>query len=368
VLFGVLVVLASGGTLVATRLAVKAATSGITQVSLLPTPTSAAPTHASVDGPKNLLLVGIDPRDTNSVSKDGIRSDSIMILHIDAAHTGAYLVSIPRDTYVAIPANNNGKYRYGGGHSKINAAFAFGAEGLTGLAAEQGGMVLLAATVSKLTGIARFDAAAIVDFNGFRDLVGVLGTVHMYVDEDTRSIHIGTTRDGKEAAPFTQDKNLNLHAVAGVTPVKYTVGWHDFTPSQALDYVRQRELLANNDFDYGRQRHQQQFVKAVFRQISERGLLTNLTQLKEILDAVGKAMIVDSGGVSLEDWIFAMRDIGADDLVTINTNGGHPETRTVSGAGQVEDLNATSVQLLQAVHDDAVAGFVRQHQDWVAHS
>ncbi|MFF2410004.1 hypothetical protein [Streptomyces sp. NPDC058092] len=39
-----------------------------------------------------------------------------------------------------------------------------------------------------------------------------------------------------------------------------------------MDFVRQRDLLANHDFDYGRQCHQQQFIKAVLHQVVTDGL------------------------------------------------------------------------------------------------
>src|SRR4051795_2049392 len=42
-----------------------------------------------LDGPLNVLLVGIDERPD---STDPIRSDSIIIAHVDAAHRQAYLV------------------------------------------------------------------------------------------------------------------------------------------------------------------------------------------------------------------------------------------------------------------------------------
>src|SRR5262245_4638670 len=82
---------------------------------------------ADAKGALNILLMGIDNGDNGTTVKqelaDGdwtpgaFRSDTLMILHITRDHKAAYLVSIPRDSYVAIP---------GHGHSKINAAFSYG--------------------------------------------------------------------------------------------------------------------------------------------------------------------------------------------------------------------------------------------------
>ena len=133
--------------------------------------------RASVSGAKNILLIGIDPR-PNQDPTEPVRSDSIIVLHIPASHDMAFLISIPRDTWVAIPKYSNGKRTYGGGKGKINGAFAEGGFGLTGKDQRKHGTSLLAATVKQNWGIT-FDAAAIVDFVGFQDVVRVLGGVDM---------------------------------------------------------------------------------------------------------------------------------------------------------------------------------------------
>jgi anionic cell wall polymer biosynthesis LytR-Cps2A-Psr (LCP) family protein len=199
-------------------------------------------------------------------------------------------------------------------------------------------------------------------------VVNVLGRVCMYVDEDTTSIHIGTDANGKTAKPYKINPDGTLKAkIKGVTPWFYPKGNHCFTPTQALDFVRQRDLLANKDFDYGRQRHQQQFLKAILQQAVKDGL-DSPTKLPGLLSAFGKAMTVDSGGISLEDRVFAMRAIRPDNLVTIKTNEGRFNPRTVAGIGEVETLNETSLQLLRAVRDDKVGEFAQSYPTWVANT
>jgi hypothetical protein len=80
---------------------------------------------------------------------------------------------------------------------------------------------------------------------------------------------------------------------------------------------------------------------------------------------VGKAMTIDNGNIGLEDWIFAMRNIGASDVVTIKTNGGQFNP----GQGDlrsVEMISAESMQLFTSIRDDAVDGFITAHSDWVS--
>ena len=203
VLVGSLLLVAGGGSVVVVRVLLTQATDTVSQQNLLgAVRTTTQRQHAKVTGTKNILLVGLDTRpnqDPNQLS----RSDSIILMHIPADHSQAYLVSLPRDSYVRIPAYDNGKIPYAGGQNKINAAFAYGSRGLTGAPALSHGFELLALTVKKLTGITP-DAGAIIDFQGFKQVVDVLGKVCMYVDEDTTSIHVGhDTKTGKPAAPVS---------------------------------------------------------------------------------------------------------------------------------------------------------------------
>ena len=369
VVIGSLLVTGSGVAVAGTRVALHTATEGVKQQSLLGEagPPKAERKRVSVKGAKTILLVGLDTRPGQDPSKL-TRSDSIILLHVPAGHDKAYLVSLPRDSYVRIPAFDNGGQPYAGGKNKINAAFAYGSRGLSGDAALTGGFTLLAKTIKSLTGITP-DAGAIIDFPGFRHVVDVLGKVCMYVDEDTTSIHIGTDkRTGKRAAPYkiNPDGTLN-HKIRGVTANFYAKGNHCFTPTEALDFVRQRDLLANDDYDYGRQRHQQQFLKAIMKNIMDSGL-DSPTKLPGLLSALGQTMTVDDGGIPLADWAFALRAIRPEDLITIKTNNGTFNSRDVPGVGSAEILDETSLDLLKAVKNDTVDDFVRANPTWVTKS
>jgi hypothetical protein len=96
--------------------------------------------------------------------------------------------------------------------------------------------------------------------------------------------------------------------------------------------------------------------------------LDSPTKLPGLLNALGQTMTVDSGGVSLSDWVFAMRGIRPDDLVTIKTNDGKFNSRSVPGVGSVEILSDTSMQLLRDVKDDHVDSFAFDNPTWVANT
>jgi anionic cell wall polymer biosynthesis LytR-Cps2A-Psr (LCP) family protein len=327
--------------------------------------------HADVKGAKNILLVSLDTRPSWTKTHEPSRSDSIIILHVPADHSTAYMLSIPRDTLIDIPAYDNGVQKYGGGKNKINSAFAYGSRGLDGDKAIQNGTKLLALTIQQKFGIVP-DAAAIIDFSGFKQILQVLGKVCMYVDEDVTSIHVGQDANGKQAKPYTTDSaGAHPRKVPGVTANKYTVGNHCFTPTEALDYARQRDLLSKGDGDYGRQRHQQQLLKAIMKTAVSKGL-SSPTKLPGLLSAVGKAMEVDPGGISLEDWVLAMRTINPNDLVTLRTNADSGGFRTVpadqvpAGVGSAQFLDDQSLQMFQAAKDDTLGEFVLNHPTWLA--
>ena len=91
--------------------------------------------------------------ETPSACAAGARADTLMVLR---AGGGAFeKLSIPRDTLAAIP---------GQGNQKINAAYAFG------------GAELQVRTVEDFLGI-DINHIAIVDFNGFEDLIDSVGGV-----------------------------------------------------------------------------------------------------------------------------------------------------------------------------------------------
>ncbi len=362
VVFGALLMVGSGLLIISGKVLIAAANHGVNQENLLGPEGAKERAHATVTGPKTVLLVGLDSRPGQNPN-DLVRADSIMLLHVSASHDRAYLVSIPRDTYAQIPPDP--KTGYAGGTEKINAAFAYGNWHGGGIA---GGVQLLAKTIEQMTGIGVPDAAAVITFSGFQQVVGALGGVDMCIDEKTTSIHIGYTADGKERPPFRINTDGTVGSrIRGVTPVVYEPGCRHLAAWQALDYVRQRDLLANHDLDYGRQRHQQQFIKAIFKKIFTAGTLTNIGKLNSVMNAMRGAMTIDAGNIQPSDWAYAMRNITPDSVVTVKTNGGQLNPKVINGI-DYEALSDTSMQLLQAVKSDTVDAFLLQHPDWASKS
>jgi len=280
-------------------------------------PKSALP-PPSRDGSQTFLLVGLDSRsDLPTTGKDAKaaewkpgaqRSDTMMLVHIPADHRNAYVISLPRDSWVSIP---------GHGKAKLNAAFSWG------------GPPLLIDTVQRLTRV-KIDHLMVIDWSGFRKLTDAVGGVALTVDKPV------PRRNGP----------------GGV----WTAGTHHMDGSEALDYVRERYGLPRGDLD--RTHRQQNFLRAVLPRMLSGGTLSNPLTLKHTLDQITSVVSVDdklSDG-DLRDLVWDMRKVRAKDMVFMNA--------PVAGFDTIDrqsvvllDQNGTS-GLWEALRNDTMAHYV----------
>lgn len=274
----------------------------------------AQPVPGAKTSPMNFLVLGSDSRSGSAPidDPDGSRSDTIMLVHINAAHTSAFIFSIPRDSFVRVPAGGNWK----GGDNKINSAFAFG------------GAKLAAKTVYELTKIP-LDSAMIVNFDGIEKMVAEVGSVNVCIPYKVSSMH--TTR-------------------------VWEAGCHDMGPDETEDFVRQRKSVPGGDF--GRIHDQQLVVKALADKITNEGLLTNPLQLDRLISTAAESVTVDQS-TNLRDLVFALKDIRPANLTfaTVPTKG---TMNTFAGSSVQLDVPACQV-LFQAVIDDKAAEWLAAH-------
>jgi LCP family protein required for cell wall assembly len=191
----------------------------------------------------NILLIGSDSRGT-----DTGRSDTFIILHIDADRKNVYLVSFPRDMWVTIP---------GHGKAKINAGYS------------DGGSALAISTIEALTG-ARIDHVVVTDFTDFVQLVDQIGPV---------------TVDNPVGSVATDDRGVKYQFPKG--PLVITDGY------MALAFSRQREELPRGDLD--RTLRQRAFLKALALKIATPEVLANPVKLNAVIATIGKYVTVDAG-------------------------------------------------------------------------
>ncbi len=201
------------------------------------------------------LLVGSDSRQGLTVEQQRVlatggdtgngRTDTMLLVHVPAfgSGTGTTMVSIPRDSYVAIP---------GYGRDKINAAFA------------TGGAALLAQTVEQATGL-RLDHYAQVGFSGFAVLVDALGGVTVC-----------------PSAPINDP-------LAGVD---LPAGCQTLDGRAALGYVRSRDTPRA---DLDRMVDQRRFMAAMLHRAASPAVWCNPWRWYSVARAAAGALTVDRG-------------------------------------------------------------------------
>ncbi|MFF5264140.1 LCP family protein [Actinomadura viridis] len=272
----------------------------------------------SVTGTENWLLVGSDTRAEVGTTGSGgpvwkpgrQRSDTIMLLHLPADRSKAYVISFPRDSWVQIP---------GYGPQKINAAFSFG------------GPPLLIETVENLTGI-RVDHFGAIDFNGFKSMTDALGGVEVDIKESV------------------YDPARKVH---------WQAGRQRLDGEKALLFVRQRYNLPNGDFD--RIRRQQAFLRALAQKAADGGTISNPIKLDRFLSAFTKSISVDdsvSAG-KLRSLALSMRGVRPGDVsfMTVPHKGSAQRARQ-----SVVLLDRTrSSALFEAVRTAEVAQYVQRY-------
>jgi LCP family protein required for cell wall assembly len=227
-------------------------------------------TNRPVYGVQNILLLGSQTRKgqgkgfgTNP-SLDTSNSDNLLLVHLDARHTHAIILSIPRDTMVYEPGCRARPGVGTGIWGPYQSAIIDGAMNI-------GGPSCAVSTVKDLTG-AGIDHFVMFNFNSFRAMVDAIGGVEVCVPP------------GGYHDPFS---HLSLGG-----------GKHLLTYNQALAYVRTRHgVSAEGDTggDLPRIMLQQAFISSVIQKVNGQGILTNSVQLLKIADTATRALTVDQG-------------------------------------------------------------------------
>lgn len=190
--------------------------------------------------PLNILLIG----------KDDGRSDTAMVVQLNAAGDAARVVSIPRDTMVPRPRCGN---HPPAGIAMFNSAFS------------TGGAACTVATVEQMSGV-RIDHFVQIDFTGFRDVVDRLGGIEITLPE------------------AINDERSGLHVPAGPNKLDGT---------QALAFVRTRYSIGDGS-DLNRIKNQQLFMQALSRKLANENWLASPQKTFELADILTKSIVTDS--------------------------------------------------------------------------
>lgn len=191
----------------------------------------------------NFLLIGSDRRPGGT-----FRTDTMVIAILRPNEGQVSLISIPRDLWVSIPGWEN---------QRINTAYQHGiSTGYPG-----GGPGLLRDTILYNLGI-RIDHTAMVEFDGFRQIVNTLGGVDVPV--------ACPYTDWRLIDPSYDPENENNWQLYTTGP-----GVVHMDGDLALWYARSRQK--SSDFDRGRR--QQEVLRSLFVQAMQAGTLTRIPEL-----------------------------------------------------------------------------------------
>lgn len=214
----------------------------------------------SLTEPFTVLFLGVD-----SESKDGLdanaafNGDTLMLVTFNPKTLTATMLSFPRDTYVPIYSSSD-RMLY---QNKINASAAYGTASTVN-------------TIEHLTGI-NIDYFVKVNFQGVIDLVNTLGGIDVDVEQPTYSYYVSIYGEGRLC------ESNSLRSTLPTDLVCMNTGMQHLNGEQALAYSRNRYGFINGDLD--RNRHQQQVIEAVAKQLMKS---SNLSTFENLLDTISK--------------------------------------------------------------------------------
>lgn len=215
--------------------------------------------------PMNILLLGVDSRPDHA--DEGVRSDTMLLLHLDPAAGSANLLAIPRDSWTTIPNYGEGKINvaFDYGHNNAEELFGSGTEPIAGAAA------LSATTAEHFLGLTnlgkRVDYIATINFDGFAAMIDALGGIDINVPN--------TIVDDEYPTPDY-----------GTMQIVIPAGLQHFDGAHALQYVRTRHA----DSDFNRGQRQQQVLHAMIAKLRNRPLPLQPFAALRLLKATGGAI------------------------------------------------------------------------------
>ncbi|SEJ20515.1 LCP family protein [Demequina mangrovi] len=278
----------------------------------------------------NILLLGSDTRagdDNQELGKGdvgGMRNDTTMIAHVSADRSRIELVSIPRDSRVAISdcqMFDGSTVR--GWTGKFNIAFSNG--GQNGNVAEAAACVIT--TVYDLTGL-MVDHWAVVDFAGFVDMVDAIDGVPMCITQDVRS----------------SKAHLDLEAGAQV-----------LDGTEALAWARARTGTGLGDgTDLMRIERQQELLTNMARKVLGLNVLTDVTKGTKFVNALARSLTMDTGlgdGHYLVGLAWSLRNFDTSNLYMTTV----PWEYAGDGSGDVLWTQPDAQEVFSALkHDDSL--------------
>jgi LCP family protein required for cell wall assembly len=212
---------------------------------------------------KNYLIVGLDDRtgitaeQSVEFGKDkpetaGSRTDTILVLRIDAKGGRAWLMSFPRDLWITVPGTTT--------KARINSIYARGQGQLITAIRENFGVPI--------------DHGAVINFAGFQKIVDTIGGVPICFAKPSRDTVSGLLQPagcnlltGKQATRFVRSRKFQTQDASG-------------------------KWVTDPSSDFGRIARQQTFIREVLAQARKRGF-TNPFRVRSTVKSLQSAVVID---------------------------------------------------------------------------
>lgn len=233
--------------------------------------TVAPPSIGAFSGDFSVLLVGED----NSTGQTGFGAaraatlnDVNILVHVNAHHTSATVISLPRDLVIDQPTCTDPTTK------QVSAAVS---DEPLNTAIARGGLGCVVATVEQQTGIS-IPYAALFSFTGTVAMADAVGGVQVCV---TKAI---------------DDPDSGLKLPAGVSTV---------TGKTALAYLRDRHGVGDGS-DLGRIASQQAYMSSLLRKMTSSSTLTSPTELYELAAAAAKNVTLSTSLANIDTMVTMM--------------------------------------------------------------
>jgi len=254
----------------------------------------------------DVLILGIRGA---SDENGGLLADTMILVSFDKEKERVAIISLPRDLFVKMPNYPNPE--------KINFAYALGEERSWG----GGGLALSKEVVKYVTGV-YVDDAIVINFEGFKELVDILGGVAIYREKEfvegqqwqgegvegspfwelVTALKKGVSENQQKISDSQKDDEVKINEIPTLTEAqvptegvdKYWVfkvpgGTSILSGENVLYYVRSR--FSSSDFD--RIKRQHQVVSALKSKTLSLGVLGNPIKVFNILDTLGDNVRTD---------------------------------------------------------------------------
>ncbi len=225
---------------------------------------------------QNVLLLGVDSNGSNTDPWRGTRSDTIILMSIDAKDRSVKAISIPRDSKVYLAGDN--------GVQKINAAHAIG------------GVDLTKRTIEETLGV-KIDKYVIVSDDAVENVVNVLDGVPVYVE-----------------------KKMDYDDFSGKLHIHLNKGLNILKGREAVGYLRFRH---DGLGDIGRTQRQQWFLRSLLEKLQSPQAIV---KLPEIINVANKYIKTDLSLYDMSQYAALVKSIDFE-KIEVATLPGRPNKK-----------------------------------------